>query len=396
MTVAPAPDDIVATHAEAERNERVPLLVLEPLARVPRRARARRGADRGRAGRRRPLERDLPRAPRRPRGRRPPPAAPAAAPERARRPARGAAARARSRAPPRASPRSSRCATTRPSSARRSTSWSASRGEVDHERGAGGARHAGGAAAHRRAAHRRARRDPRRRLAGLPRGLRQADGLPRAPAAALRRALGAQPHARASRPSTRVGAWLAEHLPESGPATIVHGDFRLGNAMFAARGARPPRARSSTGRWRRSATRSPTSATCAPRGARPTTRRSAGSSSGASPAPRASRRRAELVARYEERSGREVRDLRLVHDARALEVGRVHGGQLPPRDRGPHRRPVPEVVRRGRDRSSPPAPRRSRSARPERAPCGCGFLPRRHELLAPSSSSLRRFFGSDA
>jgi aminoglycoside phosphotransferase (APT) family kinase protein len=31
----------------------------------------------------------------------------------------------------------------------------------------------------------------------------------------------------------RVGAWLAGHLPESGPATIVHGDFRLGNAMFA-------------------------------------------------------------------------------------------------------------------------------------------------------------------
>ena len=31
----------------------------------------------------------------------------------------------------------------------------------------------------------------------------------------------------------RVGAWLREHLPESGPATIVHGDFRLGNVMFA-------------------------------------------------------------------------------------------------------------------------------------------------------------------
>src|SRR3954454_6430401 len=30
-----------------------------------------------------------------------------------------------------------------------------------------------------------------------------------------------------------VGAWLREHLPESGPATIVHGDFRLGNTMFA-------------------------------------------------------------------------------------------------------------------------------------------------------------------
>jgi aminoglycoside phosphotransferase (APT) family kinase protein len=30
-----------------------------------------------------------------------------------------------------------------------------------------------------------------------------------------------------------VGAWLGEHLPESGPATIVHGDYRLGNTMFA-------------------------------------------------------------------------------------------------------------------------------------------------------------------
>src|SRR3954462_10966366 len=30
-----------------------------------------------------------------------------------------------------------------------------------------------------------------------------------------------------------VGTWLREHVPESGPATIVHGDFRLGNTMFA-------------------------------------------------------------------------------------------------------------------------------------------------------------------
>jgi aminoglycoside phosphotransferase (APT) family kinase protein len=30
-----------------------------------------------------------------------------------------------------------------------------------------------------------------------------------------------------------VTAWLAEHRPESGPATIVHGDYRLGNTMFA-------------------------------------------------------------------------------------------------------------------------------------------------------------------
>jgi aminoglycoside phosphotransferase (APT) family kinase protein len=33
-----------------------------------------------------------------------------------------------------------------------------------------------------------------------------------------------------------VGAWLTANLPASGPATVVHGDFRLGNTMFA-RGA---------------------------------------------------------------------------------------------------------------------------------------------------------------
>ena len=36
-----------------------------------------------------------------------------------------------------------------------------------------------------------------------------------------------------------VTAWLAEHTPESGPATIVHGDYRLGNVMFAP--GTPPR-----------------------------------------------------------------------------------------------------------------------------------------------------------
>ena len=30
-----------------------------------------------------------------------------------------------------------------------------------------------------------------------------------------------------------VTAWLGEHRPQSGPATIVHGDYRLGNVMFA-------------------------------------------------------------------------------------------------------------------------------------------------------------------
>ena len=30
-----------------------------------------------------------------------------------------------------------------------------------------------------------------------------------------------------------VGEWLKAHLPESGPATVVHGDYRLGNTMMA-------------------------------------------------------------------------------------------------------------------------------------------------------------------
>ena len=31
-----------------------------------------------------------------------------------------------------------------------------------------------------------------------------------------------------------VGRWLGNHLPQSPPATVVHGDYRLGNTMFAA------------------------------------------------------------------------------------------------------------------------------------------------------------------
>ena len=30
----------------------------------------------------------------------------------------------------------------------------------------------------------------------------------------------------------KVGGWLRDNMPESGPATIVHGDYRLGNVMF--------------------------------------------------------------------------------------------------------------------------------------------------------------------
>src|SRR5207248_4650900 len=36
-----------------------------------------------------------------------------------------------------------------------------------------------------------------------------------------------------------VGALLADNIPESLPATVVHGDYRLGNTMFASEA--PPR-----------------------------------------------------------------------------------------------------------------------------------------------------------
>jgi aminoglycoside phosphotransferase (APT) family kinase protein len=50
----------------------------------------------------------------------------------------------------------------------------------------------------------------------------------------LRRFLGLWEHNRTREiPAVEsVGEWLRTNLPESGPATIVHGDYRLGNTMF--------------------------------------------------------------------------------------------------------------------------------------------------------------------
>lgn len=51
----------------------------------------------------------------------------------------------------------------------------------------------------------------------------------------LRRFLGLWEHNRTREIEAveSVGTWLGDHLPESGPATVVHGDFRLGNVMYA-------------------------------------------------------------------------------------------------------------------------------------------------------------------
>ena len=105
-------------------------------------------------------------------------------------------------------------------------------------------------------------------------------------------------------------AWLAEHKPESGPATIVHGDYRLGNVMFAPGDAAAAERdlRLGAGHDRRPARRRrlpDRHLGAARRPARARSRRSAGSR--ASPA---SSRRDELIARYEERSGRSMRDVR--------------------------------------------------------------------------------------
>ncbi len=108
----------------------------------------------------------------------------------------------------------------------------------------------------------------------------------------------------------RVGQWLAEHKPESGPATIVHGDYRLGNTIFA---AEPPARLVSVLDWEMATIGDPladlgylcmfwTEAYDPEGGLREhlgKVTRAEGFST-----------RAELIARYEERTGRSMRDLR--------------------------------------------------------------------------------------
>jgi aminoglycoside phosphotransferase (APT) family kinase protein len=104
----------------------------------------------------------------------------------------------------------------------------------------------------------------------------------------------------------RVSQWLAANRPESGPATIVHGDYRLGNTMFA--GNRLV----AIFDWELATIGDPLAdvgylvATWAQPGD------PEGAIVGLSPVTRRPDfpTRAELVARYEERSGRSMSDLR--------------------------------------------------------------------------------------
>jgi aminoglycoside phosphotransferase (APT) family kinase protein len=106
----------------------------------------------------------------------------------------------------------------------------------------------------------------------------------------------------------RVTAWLAEHRPESGTATIVHGDYRLGNTMLAP-GA--PARLTAIFDWELATIGDPLAdvgyltATYAQPGDEGTV-----FTLGAVTTQAGFPTRAELIARYEERSHRSMRDVR--------------------------------------------------------------------------------------
>jgi aminoglycoside phosphotransferase (APT) family kinase protein len=107
----------------------------------------------------------------------------------------------------------------------------------------------------------------------------------------------------------RVGQWLADNLPQSGPATVVHGDFRLGNVMYA-RGAAAQLV--AIFDWEMATIGDPLADVgymCA------LWSEAADPEGGLFELSRVTRlegfpTRAELVARYEERAGRSMRDVR--------------------------------------------------------------------------------------
>jgi aminoglycoside phosphotransferase (APT) family kinase protein len=107
----------------------------------------------------------------------------------------------------------------------------------------------------------------------------------------------------------KMTAWLGEHLPASGEATIVHGDYRLGNTMFAP--GLPPRLNAIFD-WELATIGDPLAdvgyliATWA----QPGDPESAISALGGLTRQPGFHTREELIARYEERSGRSMGDVR--------------------------------------------------------------------------------------
>ena len=105
-----------------------------------------------------------------------------------------------------------------------------------------------------------------------------------------------------------VGGWLAENLPESGRATIVHGDYRLGNTLYA---SEPPAQLRAVLDWEMATIGDPLAdigylCMMWSEAGDPSSglRDHLGNVTRAEGFPT----RAEMVARYEERSGRSMRD----------------------------------------------------------------------------------------
>ncbi len=107
----------------------------------------------------------------------------------------------------------------------------------------------------------------------------------------------------------RVGTWLAANLPQSGPATVVHGDFRLGNVMYA---REAPARLTAIFDWEMATIGDPLAdvgylcALWVDRDDPPLGKFELSSVTRAE----GFLRREELVARYEERSGRSMTDIR--------------------------------------------------------------------------------------
>ncbi len=262
MSTPVAPDDIVQTPAEGEANSRPPLLILRPLEAFLDAHGIGEGEITGQPDRGRALQRHLPDRARRQRGRPASPAPWAAAAERPRRAPRGAPAEGLGRHPGAGSEGSGG------GLGRVHDRGPLLRDGAGPRRGDRGERpRAAGlptrAQTDRRAADRVAGGDPLGRLARRRAGgLRQTHRLPRTPAAPLQRPLGAQQDARdRGRRERRRRGWPrtcpTAARPRSSTATT-------GSGTRCSPPSPPPAwRRSSTGRWPRSATRWPTSATCA-------------------------------------------------------------------------------------------------------------------------------------
>ncbi len=182
-----------------------------------------------------------------------------------------------------------------------------------------------------RRADRRARRDPRRRLArGRAGGLRQARRLPRAPAAPLPRALGAQQDARD--PGGRDRRRLAGDQPARPRRRRRSSTATTASATSCSRPSRR-RAIAAVLDWEMSTIGDPLADLgyfCTLYVERDDPSLGKFELSGVT-REEGWPTRAELVARYEERSGSLDDRHPLVPDARAVEVDRLHGGQLPAR-----------------------------------------------------------------